>query len=369
MPASVSVERVAVPREIRRVAVCRHMNEQTLICGVNWLGDSVMSMSAVQAFRTANPAGRIGVLAKRSLVPLWRMHAAVDEVLSIEPGVFGTLGAAQRVARQGFGRAYVFPNSFRSALIPFLGRIPERVGMRGHARSAMLTRVVVPFSEEGRRHQAWEYLAVMGLLDGPSAVTGPERARLRAPAEAMAQVRSRLAPMAKAGALVGLMPGAARGPAKRWAPARFAAVGRRLAEERGCRVVVLGSAAESELCAEVAQGVGRDVMNLAGQTSLPELTALLSVCRVVVANDSGGMHLAAAAGARVVAVFGMTDPAKTAPLGASHRVICPKGAQGSRDIKRNSAAARACLASIDADRVAVAALDLLSDERPCDHEL
>jgi heptosyltransferase-2 len=123
---------------------------------------------------------------------------------------------------------------------------------------------------------------------------------------------------------------------------------------------VFGSGNETDLCETVTAGIGRKALNLAGQTSLPEFAALLSSCGVVICNDSGGMHLAAAAGAKVVAVFGMTDPAKTGPMGKGHRVICAEGVRQSRDIKRDSSEAAVALKSISADRVAAAAREVLA---------
>jgi len=339
------------------------MHPKVLVCGANWLGDSVMSMPAIQAFKESDPGRWLTMLVKPDLVPLWRMHPGVDEVLTLEPGVWGTLRAARVVAGLGFSEALVFPNSFRSALIPYLGRVSERVGMKGHARSWMLTRVVTPSSAPGRTHQAWEYLALVGMTGRP-----PACPRLMVPGAAIEAARTRLHLGASGDRLAGLIPGAAYGPSKCWPAERFAAVGGRLAEENGCRVVVLGRASESALCAAVARHAGKEVLDLAGKTSLPELSALLSLCRVVIANDSGGMHLAAACGARVVGVFGITDPSKTAPLGTGHRVLGPEGVRGSRDIERDSAEARQCLQTISVEQVTAAAVAVLADQAPCDHE-
>ena len=92
---------------------------------------------------------------------------------------------------------------------------------------------------------------------------------------------------------------------------------------------------QQELCGRVASGIGHAAESWAGRTSLEELTAMLARCRVVVANDSGGMHLAAAAGAPIVAVFGLTDPGRTGPLGRHHRVVTCTGEPKSRDIRRD----------------------------------
>ena len=148
-----------------------------------------------------------------------------------------------------------------------------------------------------------------------------------------------------------LIPGAARGPSKQWPPEHFAQLGELIAEHLSSKIVILGSPKEMELCAQVAGGIKAGTINLAGETSLTELTAVLSLCRTAVTNDSGGMHLASAAGTGVVAVYGLTDPDKTGPLGDACRVVCGKNVGCSRDIPRRSAEAMESLRSITPEKV------------------
>jgi heptosyltransferase-2 len=330
------------------------MKDNILICGTNWLGDSVMSMPAVRLLKRRNPSSLITVLVKPRLVDLWKMQSSVDNVIRLNAGVGETLAMGSSIRKFGFGAAYVFPNSFRSALIPFLAGVPERVGMRGHCRSCMLTCVVKPPSVPEKIHQSWEYFEIIG----ESGVAEMEQPKLDIPADLTAKMLQRFA--LGTGEFIGLIPGAARGPSKRWPEDRFVEMGKGLALTRECKLLVFGSGNEKDSCAAVAAGIGKKALNLEGQTSLPELAALLAKCRVVICNDSGGMHLAAAAGAKVVAVFGMTDPAKTGPMGKGHRVICAEGVRQSRDIKRDSSEAAAALKSISADRVAAAAREVLA---------
>jgi ADP-heptose:LPS heptosyltransferase len=124
-----------------------------------------------------------------------------------------------------------------------------------------------------------------------------------------------------------------------------------LVTEQGCRILVLGGKADQSICDEVAEGMGAGAINLAGKTDLMELAGLLGLCRVVVANDSGGMHLAAGLGVAVVGIFGLTDPVKTAPVGPFSRVLCAEGVARSRDIARDSMEARAAMESISVDTV------------------
>ena len=327
------------------------MTVKVLICGTNWLGDSVMSMPALQLFKKAFPDSRITMLCKPALTGLWAMHACVDEVVPLGPGTGGTFAAVGAVRRGGFDKAFVFPNSFRAALIPFLAGVPVRRGAAGHQRRWLLSDVAVLPTTSGSTHQAWEYLAIMGItageLDMPVLKISPDAAGKA----------DELLGAVKNSGWYGLMPGAARGSSKRWPVEHFVEVGTRLAEATGCGVAVLGAPSEFGLCADVAGDIGACAANLAGKTGLPELAAVLSRCRAVVTNDSGGMHLASATGTKVVAVFGITDHAKTGPLGRNCRIIFDEGVERSRDVARVSSQAEQSLRAIKPDRVIRAVID------------
>ena len=211
----------------------------------------------------------------------------------------------------------------------------------------MLTQVAGEFPAGERCHQAWEYLSLVGAAGELSECPAP---RLSSQEGLAAEMCTRLG-MDRDRPWVALIPGAARGRAKQWPPSRYVEVGRGAADPYGCRCVVFGTGGESELCAEVARGIGNDAVNAAGKTSIRELAAVLAACAVAVTNDSGGMHLAAAVGTKVVAVFGVTDPDKTGPIGSGHRVIAAEGVRRSRDLAPDSPAARAALDAIPADVV------------------
>ncbi len=309
-----------------------------LVVGVNWVGDTVMAMPALAAWRAAEPGRRLLLLAREHLLPLWRLHGAADALLPWRLGAAGTAATLRAVRAQHPDRAVVFPRSFRSAFVPWRAGVPEREGPPGHVRDALLTRVIDPHPAGAASHQAFEYYRLLGL-PCPEAVPTP---RLVPPAADVEAVRSRFGAVVDGGP-VGLVPGAARGPSKRWPARRFAETGRRLAARTGRPVVVMGAASERELCGEVAAAAGPGAVNAAGRTTLTEWVALLRCCRVVVTNDSGGMHLAAAAGAPVVAVFGATDPDRTGPLSGRAAVVQAAGerdrAIGRRDVRGERALA------------------------------
>jgi heptosyltransferase-2 len=332
------------------------MSEHVLICGVNWLGDAVMSMPALQLFRRQHPDVRITIAVKSRWCALWRMQPAVDAVIEFPARAGDMWRAARMLSVSSYDRAIVLPNSFRSALVPFLAGIPQRRGIPGQWRSLLLTdRVSLFRKESGGRHQAWEYMHVMGV--------DPEGDELPLPSLTIdADIAQNFLGESRAGERwIGVLPGAARGPSKRWPTDRFVQAAKALADKHSVRVMILGAPAEAGLCGQVAEGIGPGALHLGGRTSVPELAALLQRCELVLCNDSGGMHLASAVGAPVVAIFGVTDPTVTGPIGSRHHVIRAEVANASRDIPRESAKAEAALRSITVEQVCSAAESVLAE--------
>lgn len=334
------------------------------IRGVNWLGDSVMTLPAVAAFRMAHPGVRLVMGARPGLCDFWRLCPAVEAVMPLPPGVRGDWEAARELRRLGARKAVVFPNSFRSAWVPFLAGVRERIGFPGRYRRFLLTRPAHPLSYSGSAHQALDYFALLGVEPAavPPALAGLMRipeAVLDGMTERIRAAAGRLPAFPPGGPWLAVAPGAARGGSKRWPVAHFAATAAAAARARGCGVIVCGTAGEREAGEPIARAVPGGAINLAGETTLAELAALFRLCRLALCNDSGSMHLAAAAGTPVVAVFGLTDPARTGPLGEGHAVLTPAGVRGHAVVARESGAAAAALASIRPERAVEAAIRLL----------
>lgn len=327
----------------------RSPQDKVLVCAPNWLGDSVIALSALQTFRRRHPQTRVTVLVRQRWIPLWRMHDVPEETVGYERGGFATWRVGWRLRGQ-FGRAFVLPNSFRAAWIAFLTRAPERIGLPGHRPPGLLTRTVHP---PPGVHQVREFRTILGV-EQPT--EEPERPRLRVPSSAREEAASILRAHGS-GPWVGLMPGAARGPSKRWPEQRFVETGRSLTRAEPWHLVILGTGDEADLCDRIAAAIGPRAMSLAGRTSLEQFAAVLAMCAAVVGNDSGGVHLASAVGTPVVVVFGLTDPGKTHPLGPGHRVVTAPGVCGCRDIARRSAKAEAVLRAIPAQAVVEAVLE------------
>jgi heptosyltransferase II len=325
-----------------------------LICGVNWLGDAILSMPAIQAFRAANPHAELVVLAKPSLVPLWALHAAPNRILTLPPDGDSLSGVVRQLRDTAFDAAYVMPHSFRSALPPFLARIPRRIGLPGHfPRNVMLTQVHRPALGPGRTHQIYEYLDLFfpgekrDAFDYPSLQVAPPVLR---------RMRDRLAELPQP--WIALIPGAARGASKQWPTESYAAAAARLAADTEGSIVVLGTQSEEPICRRVAEAAAPNALQLAGQTSLEELAAILSLSAAVLCNDSGGMHLAAALRTPLAAIFGITNPDQTGPLGQHVRIL-QRSAVRTRDVPRRSAKAERALRAVAVDDAVQAIRDLL----------
>jgi heptosyltransferase-2 len=298
-----------------------------LVKEVNWLGDLVMSLSALWAVRRAFPDARLSVLVLAPLASFFDGVDWVDEVLPyLRPRALGrSLRETWRIVRmlrvRDFDLGIAFPRSFSSALWMYGAGIPERVGVRGQWRTPLLTRAVRCDTKDPNRHQrlAWLDLVKYGLSipdpDPEAPPFAPHPAHLRRMQARLAATFGDRTPF------VALAPGAAFGPAKQWPRAHWLELIRAL-DERGRGIVLLGTASERSLCEDLlADARPRRATVLAGETSVGELSAVLRIAAGYVGNDSGASHLAAALGTPTVALFGSTNPVRTAPLGPRCSVL------------------------------------------------
>ncbi|HMP72980.1 MAG TPA: lipopolysaccharide heptosyltransferase II [Kiritimatiellia bacterium] len=312
----------------------------------NWIGDCIMAMPGLQWYRERHPHDSLSVVCRPSVRGIWDMHPAPDGVLEYPRTWQGTRTMAKRLRSLRFDKAYILPNSYRTAYLAWAGGIPFRAGYCGAPlRSLLLKPCLVKGDHCVARHQAWEVMGLMNRTTLPGSLPVP---RLTVPAAAGIAAQAWLEGSARP--RVGILPGAARGPSKRWPVQSFCAVAAKLRRERGASIVLAGGPGDVAACDEIADGVGEGCIRLAGRTTLDEWAAVLASCDVVICNDSGGMHLAAAVGTPVVAVFGMTDPEVTGPLGDRISIVQGEGARG-RDIARRSEEAEKVLAAIPAERV------------------
>jgi len=280
------------------------MSARLVILAPNWLGDAVMALPAIADVRRARPDATIAVAARPSVAPLFALVDGIDATFSIQADSIGPLA--------GFDAALLLPNAFRSALECWRAGVPERWGYRADGRGLLLTRAIDRPTRSVHQVEYYRHLvAALGFANGspdPRVIVS----------EAVRNAGARL--LASAGwdrrtPLVALAPGAAYGGAKRWPPEYFARLANELARD-GVHSVMIGSAADAKATRDVPA-----TFDLVGKTDLPTLAGLLTHCRTLVTNDSGAMHLAAAAGVAVTAVFGPTRDRETHPIGDRHAIL------------------------------------------------
>jgi heptosyltransferase-2 len=315
----------------------------------NWIGDVVLSLAAVRDLRRNFPQARIEVLARPWVAPLF---GAVTEIDAVRESA--SVSEDTSSLRRAFDAAVLLPNSFASAFAAWRAGIPHRWGYATDGRGALLTRAPrVPPQVRGRS-QVYYYRAMLGAA-GLVVSAAPETA-LACPPE----WRSRGATLLGGeGPWIGLNPGAFYGTAKRWLPERYAAVGDTLARRTGARVAIVGGAAERALGETIASSMREPARVLCGETSLPDLTGVLAGLTVLVTNDSGPMHVAAALGVPVVAVFGPTDSRETGPVGEAHRIV-REPVHCSPCKLRECPIDHRCMTRIGADRVIAEAQGMLA---------
>jgi heptosyltransferase-2 len=286
-----------------------------LVVGPSWVGDMVMTQSLVSTLAAEGRASAVDVLAPAWSAPLIRRMPGVRDAIEL-PVDHGELALRARwrvgrdLARRGYRRALVLPRSFKSALVPLFAGIPERVGYRGEMRYGLLNDVR-PLDPAVLTQTAQRFVS-LGLARGaplPPAVPEP---RLAVDQSNRLRLLSELG-LAPSPPVVGIMPGAEYGPAKCWPIERFGELAARITRA-GRQVWILGSGKDAPSGAAIAAACERGAVNLCGRTRLEDVVDLLSLAPVAVTNDSGLMHVAAAVGAHVIAIYGSSTPAYTPPL-------------------------------------------------------
>ncbi len=297
-----------------------------LIRAVNWVGDAVMTTPAIGVIRRHFPEAEITVLANPLVAALFSPHDWVDRVMVFDrngkhQGIFGRLKLARELRRESFDLAIILPNSFDSALVPWLAGIPARLGKSSDGRGLAFDRTLLYLAKSvAISHEVNYYLDLLRHF-GISGPAGKLQLFITPDEELAADKTLAEHGISKGDFVIGINPGAAYGSAKRWYPDRFAGVAGRLADTWGARIVVFGGPAETQIAADIERDLDGNCLNLAGKTGMRELMALIRRCNFLVSNDSGPMHIAAAFGVPLTAVFGPTDHATTSPFNDSAAIV------------------------------------------------
>jgi heptosyltransferase-2 len=289
-----------------------------LVRGLNWIGDAVMSLPTIWNLRRAIPSARITVLAPRWSADLYKLCRAVQRVLEVPAPsrkfrIRDEIELAKELRDRKYDAVIVLPNSFHSVVAPFFARIPRRWGYGTDFRSLLLTKAV-PLKEEDKNEHTVLYYRK--LLNEIGIEWGGERFDLQPDNGSVDHAKTILLHRGAFEGLskIGLAPGAAWGPSKRWPAKRFTSVAARLAERYGIQPMFFGSEHDRPLVNKIVSAIPGGAVNLAGAfRNLRHLVAAVSECKLMVTNDSGPMHIAAALGVPLVAIFGPTDEKRSGP--------------------------------------------------------
>jgi heptosyltransferase-2 len=319
-----------------------------------------MSEPALSEVERLFPGAKLHLLVRPAIAELFKGHPAVHRILVYEhqgrhAGLSGKWSLARELRRFAFDLGILFQNAFEAALLTHLAGIPNRYGYATDGRGWLLTESVPVPRTKG--HHSRYYLDLLRPL-GADGTGRPPRLFVSSEAEETMTRRLEQLGVAVTDVVIGLNPGSTYGSAKRWRPERFAETVDRLARAYGARVVLVGAPGEETLGKTVAEAMRTDPILLSGRTSVRELMAVIARCRLFLTNDTGPMHIAAAFGVPIVAIFGPTDWATTAPFGNNHRIV-REPVECSPCLLRECPIDHRCMTGVSVERVYEAAVQLL----------
>ncbi len=302
--------------------------ERILVRSTNWIGDAIMTTPAVRSIRENYPDAEITMLALPWVSDVFTASPRVDHIFVYDKngrhqGLQGKWKLASDLRENKYDAAILLQNAFEAALITALARIPARGGYTTDGRGLLLTHGVKKHHEIGLKHQVYYY---QEMLSGLGLTPGSDQLELFLPAKAKeAADKGFQECFSRTGKVpvIGLNPGAAYGPAKRWPAEKFAALARRVCDKSDALLLVFGTDADRSAAATIASTVedpGR-VVDLTGKTDLATAMAYIDRCDVFVTNDSGLMHVAAALQTPTAAIFGSTDHIATGPFSDNAHII------------------------------------------------
>lgn len=346
-------------------------SRKILVRGTNWLGDAVMTMPALARLRASFPQAHITLLAPPRAAEVFSGFPHVDEIvvyLRKEKGKQAFLEAMRALRKERYDVAILFQNAFEAALLSILSGIKIRIGYDTQRRGILLTHKLQHEEAHRNRHQTHDYLDLVAEAErvcwgrevAPAQPNTPfllaSPAQLQA-AEALLQ-RQEL----PAGKLIALNVGATNSRAKCWPTARFAALADRFVTELNAHIVLLGAGSERDNAAKVIAQMQQPqaATNLAGETSLAELIGLLTQCALVVTNDTGPAHVAAALNRPTLTIFGPTNEFETAPLGLRSALLRADGIECARCMHRDCPIDHRCMTQLSVAAVAEKALKLIA---------
>ncbi len=301
--------------------------------GTNWVGDTIISLPAAREMRRIFPASTLTFWGPEGLTGLVKAAGIADDFISFDGSHGGptrrAFGMSRRLAAERFDLAVLFQNAFESAFTAWLARVPLRAGYATDMRGPLLN-VKVPLQPEIKTvHQVYYYLALTDHLEErfyerPSMRTGVPDCSILLTGDTLKRARDLMVAegIRTDRPIFVLCPGSVNSEAKRWPTDYFAQLAELLVERTDGEIVFLGAPGEADLIEEVL-GLMRNLRaaNLAGKADMVSSMAMMHLSRAVISNDTGSAHLAAAASARVLTIFGPTSAGATAPFSPRAHVI------------------------------------------------
>jgi heptosyltransferase II len=297
--------------------------KKILIIAPAWVGDLVMAQSLFKIIKINTSATRIEVLANKNLHPILKSMPEVDECLDL-PFKHGECNWLERyklgksLRSRNYDQAIVLPNSFKSALIPYWAKIPQRTGWRGEMRYILLNDLRI--LDKQKLPLMIERFIALGLKKDESLPAVLPWPLLETTSERVQKTLEKLVIAVPQQPILALCPGAEYGPAKRWPAAYYAKVAKTKVSE-GFQVWIFGGPGDKKVAEEIQAFSGNVALDFTGKTDLGEAVDLMSLASVVLTNDSGLMHVAAALAKPVVAIYGSSSPKFTPPLATNVQIV------------------------------------------------
>ena len=317
----------------------------------NWIGDVMLSIPSISLVREVFPSAHISILIKSNLSPLLEGNPDIHEIISFNPDLMSVsekLKFYRGLKDKKFDLAILLTNSFESAFSVYIAGIKNRVGYNKDMRGIFLTeKIPMPSRKYPRMHQADFYLTLIKAVCKMTSIVTLSEAKgleglrffgLRPQNDITCDLK--LATfyipediqnvvnkfweekgLSKKSPVIGMNIGASYGSAKRWMPERFAEFGDMIYSELKGEVILFGGSEDFNIEAEIKGRMKNKALSMVGKTTLKSLAALIKRCHLFITNDSGPMHIAAAVGTPIAAIFGSTDPNETAPLCDKYKIV------------------------------------------------
>ena len=339
--------------------------KRVVVRGTNWVGDSVMTIPALRALRKVLPGAEITLVLRPGAQGLFTDAEFIDNLLVYDRrNAFSALNQVRQWRKRSFDLAISFQNAFEAALIPLLAGIPFRLGYATEGRQSLLTHPIALPEWRSSKHEVFYYLYLIAALEQALYQTSticeadPDTS-LEVSSVRKDEARKLLTSygVSEAGMVVAICPGSINSRAKRWPAESYAALADRLITA-GRSVIVVGSKGERNVAAEVTSKMKKKPVDLTGKTTIEELTAILATIDLLVTNDTGPAHMAAALGRPTLVIFGPTNPLTTRPL-SGHAEILRQPPDCAPCMLRDCPIDHRCMTAITVDEVAEHATTLL----------